>query len=263
MKGCARPGAIADEFGAQLFEELDYETEAANCRRFGQLYGGVPGILVPSVDERLTTPRVLVQEWVDGEKGPWAEGGDAMLAIGLQCSVLQVLDSGFFHADPHRGNLLRTPDGRLAYLDFGMMAQVPADARLGLVGAALGLQNRDLALIAESLVSLGFLPEETELGALVPALEAAFRDATRERAAAAAAPTPPAPSSTAMASRADACAPRAEAGAPPRSPTRPSSSTAAAARRAFEGPAQLHAAQREPQRALRRPRGAHPAVRRS
>ena len=56
-----------------------------------------------------------------------------------------MLDSGFFHADPHRGNLLRTPDGRLAYLDFGMMAQVPADARLGLVGAALGLQNRDLA----------------------------------------------------------------------------------------------------------------------
>ena len=95
--------AIADEFGAQLFEELDYETEAANCRRFGQLYGGVPGILVPSVDERLTTPRVLVQEWVDGEKGPWAEGGDAMLAIGLQCSVLQVLSTRASRAPTLRG----------------------------------------------------------------------------------------------------------------------------------------------------------------
>ncbi|CAN0550860.1 unnamed protein product, partial [Ectocarpus sp. 12 AP-2014] len=75
---------------------------------------------VPDVDLSLTTRRVLVQEWVEGEKGPWIEDGEKLLTIGLQCSVLQVLDSGFFHADPHRGNLLRTPEGNLAYLDFGM-----------------------------------------------------------------------------------------------------------------------------------------------
>ena len=103
-----------------------------------------------------------------GEKGPWIEGNAEMLALGLQCSVLQVLDSGFFHADPHRGNLLRTPEGKLAYLDFGMMANVTTSNRLGLISVALGLQNRDLGLVAQNLVNLGFLPDATDVERLVP-----------------------------------------------------------------------------------------------
>lgn len=184
--------SVADEFGNQLFEELDYEQEARNCARFGELYGDrIDNIVVPAIEPQLTSRRVLTQSWIDGEKGPWAEGSAEMLALGLQCSVLQVLDSGFFHADPHSGNLLRTPDGKLAYLDFGMMANVTAESRLGLVSLALGLQNRDLGLIAENIVRLGFLPDATELDRLVPALEAAFRDAS----------TSPEPTDDAVASR--------------------------------------------------------------
>jgi predicted unusual protein kinase regulating ubiquinone biosynthesis (AarF/ABC1/UbiB family) len=52
-----------------------------------------------------------------------------MLTVGLQCSVQQLLSTGFFHSDPHRGNLLQTPRGELAYLDFGMMAEVPINKR--------------------------------------------------------------------------------------------------------------------------------------
>ncbi|CAM9603628.1 unnamed protein product, partial [Hapterophycus canaliculatus] len=85
---------VADEFGRQLFNELDYVQEAYNCIRFKELYGSIPGIFVPDVDLTLTTRRVLVQEWVEGEKGPWIEDGEKLLTIGLQCSVLQVLDSG-------------------------------------------------------------------------------------------------------------------------------------------------------------------------
>jgi hypothetical protein len=68
------------------------------------------------------------------------------------------------------------PDGRLAYLDFGMMANVPADQRYALVGMTLGLQNKDIGLVAANLVKLGFLPDETQLDIVVPALEAALAD---------------------------------------------------------------------------------------
>eukprot|EP00752_Nemacystus_decipiens_P012504 g11075.t1 len=169
---------VADEFGRQLFNELDYVQEAYNCIRFKELYGNIPGIFVPNVDLTLTTRRVLVQEWVEGEKGPWMEDGEKLLTIGLQCSVLQVLDSGFFHADPHRGNLLRTPEGNLAYLDFGMMANVTSEKRYALIGATMGLQNRDMRLIASNLVTMGFLPDETDVGTLAPALENAILDAS-------------------------------------------------------------------------------------
>lgn len=82
------------------------------------------------------------------------------------------------HADPHRGNLLRTEDGRLAYLDFGMMANVSSDTRYALIGTVLGLQSQDLGLVAESLVTLGFLPGSTDLDNLLPKLNEAFRNAT-------------------------------------------------------------------------------------
>lgn len=52
--------------------------------------------------------------------------------VGLQCSVLQLLGTGYFHSDPHRGNLLQSPSGDLVYLDFGMMSEVPADQRYGI-----------------------------------------------------------------------------------------------------------------------------------
>lgn len=63
-------------------------------------------------------------EWVEGTKAPWGEDALRLIDVGIQCTLRQLLDAGFFHADPHPGNLLRTVDGRLAYLDFGMMSQV-------------------------------------------------------------------------------------------------------------------------------------------
>ncbi|KAG5188491.1 ABC1 family protein [Tribonema minus] len=169
---------IADEFGAQLFGELDYVQEGRNAVRFKELYGNIPGIYVPDIYFDLTSRRVLTMEWVDGEKGPWLQDGRRLLTVGLQCSVMQVLDTGFLHADPHRGNLLRMPDGRLAYLDFGMMCSVPADQRYALVGATLGLQNKDIGMVANNLVKLGFLPDETRLDIVVPALEQAVFEAS-------------------------------------------------------------------------------------
>ena len=95
---------IADQFGMQLFGELDYIREANNCQRFRELYGGWKNILVPDVCLPLTRKKVLVMEWVEGEKGPWdGPDGITMVRYGLKCSVDQLMATGLFHADPHRG----------------------------------------------------------------------------------------------------------------------------------------------------------------
>eukprot|EP00980_Cylindrotheca_fusiformis_P007050 scaffold1481_cov137-Cylindrotheca_fusiformis.AAC.4 len=102
MRGGDLP-KIADQFGMQLFGELDYVREANNCERFRDLYGGWESVLVPDVCNALTRKRVLVQEWVDGEKGPWpGETGIETVRIGIRCSVDQLMTTGLFHADPHR-----------------------------------------------------------------------------------------------------------------------------------------------------------------
>jgi predicted unusual protein kinase regulating ubiquinone biosynthesis (AarF/ABC1/UbiB family) len=90
---------IADQFGMQLFGELDYIREANNCERFRELYGDWEKIMVPDVCNELTRKRVLVMEWVNGTKGPWpGSEGINMVQIGLQCSVDQLMTTGLFHA---------------------------------------------------------------------------------------------------------------------------------------------------------------------
>jgi len=171
---------IADQFGIQLFGELDYEREADNCLRFRDLYGNDwDNIMVPDVCTALTRKRVLVMEWVDGEKGPWdGEEGIKMVRLGLKCSVDQLMTTGLFHADPHRGNLLKTADGKLAFLDFGMMADIDEEDRYGLFGLCIGLQNKDLPLVTENLLKLGFIEDPEQLDELIPRLRSALKNST-------------------------------------------------------------------------------------
>lgn len=173
--------AIADEFGAQLYNELNYIQEAQNCIRFKELYGSISGIYVPGVYLNHTTSKVLTMEFVEGVKGPWKTGGERMLTLGLQCSVLQLLGTGFFHSDPHRGNLLQTPSGDLAYLDFGMMSEVPATERYALIGTVVGLVNKDLTMVINNLQTLSFFPDATNTTLVIEALEQAVADSTMDK----------------------------------------------------------------------------------
>mmetsp|Transcript_8954 Transcript_8954/g.14783 ORF Transcript_8954/g.14783 Transcript_8954/m.14783 type:complete len:774 (-) Transcript_8954:422-2743(-) len=171
--------SIADTFGMQLFGELDYVREAQNCERFRALYGGWEDVVVPQACTSLTRKKVLIMEWVEGTKGPWiGPDGIEMVRIGLRCSTDQLLRTGLFHADPHRGNLLRTPKGHLAVIDYGMMADIPESDRYGLIGLVLGLKNKDIALATENLLSLGFLEDTTQVDILVPRLRKAIKNAT-------------------------------------------------------------------------------------
>jgi len=80
--------------------------------------------------------------------------------------------------DPHRGNLLKTPDGKLSLIDFGMVVDIDEDFRYSLFGLVIGLQNKDLPLVTENLLKLGFLEDTTQLDVLIPRLRRAVKNAT-------------------------------------------------------------------------------------
>ena len=179
--------ALIDELGKRVFEEMDYINEAENAEKFRKLHLSNPRIAVPRIYHEATSRRVLTMEWIDGVKltnlNAVRELGidpDEMIEVGVNCSLQQLLEHGFFHADPHPGNLLALADGRLCYLDFGMMSEVSRDSRTGLIQAVVHLVNRNFNKLSNDFVTLGFLSEEVNLEPIVPAFETVFSQALEQ-----------------------------------------------------------------------------------
>ncbi|MBW4648873.1 MAG: AarF/ABC1/UbiB kinase family protein [Kastovskya adunca ATA6-11-RM4] len=176
--------AIMDEFGSRIFEEMDYQHEGQNAERFAELYGHLQDVHVPRIYWDYSGRRVLTMEWVAGTKLTNMEAikeqnidARHLINVGVQCSLRQLLEHGFFHADPHPGNLLATTDGKLAYIDFGMMSEVKPYQRYGLIEAVVHLVNRDFAGLARDYINLDFLTPDTDLTPIIPALGNVFNDA--------------------------------------------------------------------------------------
>jgi predicted unusual protein kinase regulating ubiquinone biosynthesis (AarF/ABC1/UbiB family) len=176
-------GDIIDEFGRSLFEEIDYVQEADNAERFASLFADNDAVYVPRVERMLSSTRVLTTTWIDGAKMRDSDelqalqlDPAALIRTGVICGLQQLLEFGYFHADPHPGNLFalqgRSGDlGHVGYVDFGMMDSISDSDRLTLTGAVVHLINRDFAGLAEDFQSLGFLSPSANLTEIVPALE--------------------------------------------------------------------------------------------
>ncbi|MBD2296879.1 AarF/ABC1/UbiB kinase family protein [Anabaena sphaerica FACHB-251] len=175
---------IVDEFGTKLFEEIDYINEGHNAEKFASNFRHDPQVKVPSIYWRYTSRRVLTLEWINGFKLTDTQSirqagldPEAMIQIGVTSGLQQLLEHGFFHADPHPGNLFAVADGRMAYIDFGMMDQMEETTKETLVDALVHLVNKDYTDLAEDFVKLGFLAPETNIAPIVPALEAVLGNA--------------------------------------------------------------------------------------
>ncbi|KAL7595574.1 hypothetical protein Lser_V15G30884 [Lactuca serriola] len=168
--------AVVDEWASSLFREMDYVNEAKNGIKFRELYGNLKDVLVPAMYVDNTTRKVLTMQWVEGQK--LSEVKDLYLVeIGVYCSFNQLLEYGFYHADPHPGNLLRTYDGKLAYLDFGMMGEFKQELRDGFIQACLHLVNKDYDALAKDFVTLGLLPATADKDQVTKALTGVFQNA--------------------------------------------------------------------------------------
>ena len=175
-------GAIIDEFGTTLFEEIDYRREADNAERFAALFADHPEVTVPEVNRSLSSRRVLSTQWIEGTKLQNRRELEAnhldpaaLIRTGVIAGLQQLLEFGYFHADPHPGNLFALHGvtrglGHVAYVDFGMMDSISDADRLTLTGAVVHLINRDFEALARDFVTLGFLKPNADLGPIVPAL---------------------------------------------------------------------------------------------
>lgn len=163
---------IADAWGTGLVDELDYLAEARNAAAFNEALVGGPldgRVYAPRVIGAASSGRVLTTEWVDGERlDATAEKADVprLASLAMNTYMDMMLESGTLHCDPHPGNLLRTADGRLCILDWGLVTALDADLRLTLIEHVSHIVARDYAKIPADLVRLGFVPVGQEEAAL-------------------------------------------------------------------------------------------------
>ncbi len=174
---------IVDEFGTKLFEEIDYVNEGHNAELFAQNFQDQAQVTVPKIYWRYSSRHVLTLEWMDGVKLTDTDQVEALglnsndlIRIGVSSGLRQLLEFGFFHADPHPGNLFAMPNGSMAYIDFGMMDQLEEPTKEALVDAVVHLINQDYERLAEDFVNLGFLAPETDIHPIIPALEMVFQN---------------------------------------------------------------------------------------
>lgn len=157
------------EFAGTVWEELDYRLEAANLKRFAVDAGDDERITTPHVFDAHSTGRVLVMSYVDGAKvtdaaqlAAWGVDHQAIVNILLDSYLRQVLVTGLIHVDPHPGNLLVLPDGRLCFLDFGMMSELPAADARRFARLVQSLMMRDLDGAVQAIDDLGFLQPQAD-----------------------------------------------------------------------------------------------------
>lgn len=157
---------LIDEWGAGFVNELDYEREAVNSKRFLEAMEarGLDAVTTAEVIDELSTNRILVTKWVDGERLAASKAGDVgrLAGVALNAYLTMLLDTGLLHCDPHPGNFLRTSDGRLCILDFGMCIEVEKDLQYGLLEYIAHLVSEDYAQIPQDLINLGFVPKGKE-----------------------------------------------------------------------------------------------------
>eukprot|EP00890_Picochlorum_soloecismus_P001229 jgi/Picsp_1/2106/NSC_05571-R1_uncharacterized aarf domain-containing protein kinase chloroplastic-like len=172
---------LVDEFAARLFGELDYVQEGKNCEKFARLYSHVPRVSTPEIKWEATSRRVLTMEWIEGvkltNKEAMASAGlDVVdfVTVGVECTLRQLLEAGFFHADPHPGNLLATTGGDLVYLDFGMMSEAPRSARHAIIAHVVHLVNRDYLAMCYDYYTLDFMDSTVDTTPIAPALAEFF-----------------------------------------------------------------------------------------
>jgi len=151
--------ALVEEFALRIDEEMDYCLEAEYATEVRANFRGNPRLLVPEVMHELTRRRVIVLEFVEGTRVDRLPRGsvdaDRLAALVMEAYVQMMLVDGLFHADPHAGNLLLSPDGRLVLLDFGMMVRVPRELRLSLIRTVFAAIRRDPVAVADGFRALG------------------------------------------------------------------------------------------------------------
>ncbi|MFN6204370.1 MAG: ABC1 kinase family protein [Acidobacteriota bacterium] len=172
-----------DEFAAVIFEEMDYIQEGRNADVFRANFRSWSEVHVPTIHWKLSSPRVLTMEFIEGTKlldlaGLRAPGSDPPDVVRLvaRTYLKQLLEDGYFHADPHPGNLRIMPDGRLAFFDFGMVGRITPRLQGLMIDAFFHILEKDVRGLTQDLINLNFLAPSVNPEMIRPVVEKLFND---------------------------------------------------------------------------------------
>ncbi len=169
------------EFDATVHEEMDYSTEGRNAERFRESFKNWSNIHVPKIYWNATTEKVLTMEFIHGTKVTEVDeqiqkniSPEKVNRLLIKTYLKQLLEDGFFHADPHPGNLLVMPDGRVAFFDFGMVGRITTEVQAKMIDAFFHVVSKDASGIADDLIALDFLKPGTSPEVVKPVVEKMF-----------------------------------------------------------------------------------------
>ncbi len=168
-----QPVALVEEFGIALREELNFSFEGLNIRTIRQNFSDNDRVCFPRVYWNWTSRRVLATEFIRGrpvadyflgEDDP-PEPREELALHGAECMLEQIFEHGFFHGDPHPGNILITPEGRIGFVDFGVVGRMDQELNAELSRLLTSVVNRDTHELSKVLIRLDILePDQESLG---------------------------------------------------------------------------------------------------
>lgn len=163
---------IIEEFSTALIAELDYSIEGRNSEKIGKQFQHDPLVTIPMVYWAYSTKKILTMEYINGvklndpEKLLQAGNSHKILAGRLVNSIFkQILVEGFFHGDPHPGNVMALPGDRIAFLDFGMIGRLSPEMKYHLTSIVIAMMRKNTNGLIKAITHLGLLPDTIQMTA--------------------------------------------------------------------------------------------------
>jgi ubiquinone biosynthesis protein len=167
------PVGMVDDFAHQIVKELDFTRDSRNADRMSRNFRGVPGIRFPKIYWEYSSPQVMAMEFIEGVR---IDDPEAIAAMGLDpheigvrgfhAYLKMIFEDGFFHGDPHPGNLLVTKKGDIVFLDFGIVGILRPEKRQNFINLLFALVNDDIEMMIRSLEGFGIVIGENDREAL-------------------------------------------------------------------------------------------------
>lgn len=164
------PSGIIDEFSKSVKKEIDFIEEARNCCRFRKNFENNLDVYIPRIFAEFTTDKMLFMERIDGVRIDDIDGINRLgldrkklAKVGVDAYFKMILEDGFFHADPHAGNIFAMPNGMIGFMDFGIVGRVTPDLRETMANTFLALIHKDFDRLIEQYIELGLIPEHVDL----------------------------------------------------------------------------------------------------
>lgn len=176
--GILNPKEIVEVFEKTLLNELDYEIEARNSQHFKQIFKNEKRIHIPELYRKYSTSKILITEFISGCKitdieqiKAWGINPEKLIRTGLELYFSQIFEFGFFHADPHPGNMIVRPDGKITLIDFGMVGKLTKREKYDFSSFFIAMANQQPKIMANHMQRLAMNTEIQNISLLERDLE--------------------------------------------------------------------------------------------